>query len=686
MKKSRFVHKKSVGAAILSVSIAFALTAHAQTSNKPPPAEVIGEKQIPLEHFTDFPKYASVTISPDGKSLAAVVPAGERRGLVVVDLSTQKGNIIARYNDMDIRGARWISNNRLTYSLTDRKSGLGEQFGSGFFAIDKDGSNPKEITPISSASASGAKFVFRGYVFADVIGPETSDIYAYGTFRSDRNYDLYRLNTITGKGELLSFNSPGNVQEWILNDDGKPIAATSYEDRTGNNSIFILNAAGGWDKAIEFNRGSQGWVPVDYIKDEKGEGLIVVSNLNRNTAAVQRFDLASRKITETMAEHPRFDLGVPEPTSVGEDSDSGASVRPVTLIRNKEKKIIGIRMHLDKETTVWTDKDWQTWQTTVDKAIPNRVNRLRRMGDTGKILVFSYSDRQPGEYLVYSPKDKKLEELFASRPWIKEEQMAEQRFITYKARDGRDISAYITIPNGSKGKAVPLIMHPHGGPALRSEYFGWDAEPQFFASRGYMVIQPEYRGAQGFGYEQFKAGFKQWGLAMQDDLTDGVLHLVKEGLVDKNKVCIVGGSYGGYAVAMGLVKDPDLYKCGINVVGVTASQHMNEISWTDFAKSRSSEAWFDLTVGNSKTDAAILAAGNAVNQADKIKAPMLMIYGLLDQRVPLINGERMRDAMQKAGKKHEWVVYKEEGHGFLLQENRRDYYRRMEKFLAENLK
>ncbi len=638
---------------------------------------------VPISVFTDFPTHASVRASPDGKFIAAVVPAGQRRGLVVIDVVTKKGNIIARYNDMDVRSVVWLSNNRIGYTLIDRLAGLGEQVGSGFFAIDKDGKNPKEINPVRGTSSTGFNLSYRFYEFLQRTSGDSPEVYAVGNYRNTRALDLYKLNTLTGKAELLSQSAPLGAAGWILDDDKKPVAVTSYSDDTGNISVYVLGAGERWEKVIEFDRDDQGWTPFEYVKDDKGPSLTVFTNQGRDKVAIGRFDLAKRAITEIIAEHPKFDLGWPGIQSA--DPDDRGSVTPTVVLRDKAKKVIGLRMELDKPTTLWFDKEWQAWQATIDASLPNRFNHLRKLGETGKLLVHSASDRNPGEYFIFDPTAKTIEELFAAQPAVKEEQMAERKFITYKARDGREIGAYITIPNGSKGKAVPLVVHPHGGPWLRNEYWQWDSESQFFASRGYMVVQPEFRGVQGFGYDHYKAGFKQWGLAMQDDLTDAVLHLAKEGLIDKNKVCIVGGSYGGYAVVMGMVKEPDLFKCGINVVGVTASQYMNEVTWTDFARSKSAEKSLNKVVGDPKTDAAVLAAGNAVAQARKIKGPILHIYGLLDQRVPLINGERMRDAMERAGKKQEWVVYKEEGHGFLLQENRRDYYRRMEKFLAENL-
>ena len=638
------------------------------------------KQQVPVEAFTRPTLHASVRPSPDGKRLAAVTPAGERRGLLIYDLETRKGKVVVRYDDMDIANVRWISNNRLLYSLIDMKAGLGEQSGSGLFAVDADGRNVKEISPLKSANDRGWG-IYRGYAFASVVGPESDEIFATGNQRSVHSADLYRLNTRTGKAQLLTPTTPGNVAGWLQDEKDNIVGAVSYDD---DSSMYAVHrfVDGKYEKLVEFDRDERGWGPLGVNSDGT---WVIATNLTSDKVEIAKYDPATRKVIEVMARHPRFDLGSNLGTVRSGDDTEGDSVRPVVLLKNKAKDLIGIRMHLDRETTLWFDKESAAIQATLDKALTGRINRFTKLGDINKYLVRSYSDRMRGEYLLFSPEDRKLEALFEVAPWIKEEEMAERRFMIYKTRDGREIAAYVTLPKEAAKGPVPLIVHPHGGPWLRNEYWEFDAESQFFASRGYAVVQPEYRGAQGFGFEHFKAGWKQWGLAMQDDLSDAVTHLATVGIADPKKVCIAGGSYGGYAVAMGLVKDPDLYRCGINVVGVTASQYMNEVTWTDFASSKSAERSLHKVVGHPVRDAAILAAGNAVEQASKIKAPMLMIYGLLDHRVPLINGERMRNALEKNGKLHEWVVYKDEGHGFLRFENRNDYYKRMEKFLRANL-
>ncbi|MFD2453074.1 alpha/beta hydrolase family protein [Ideonella paludis] len=213
---------------------------------------------------------------------------------------------------------------------------------------------------------------------------------------------------------------------------------------------------------------------------------------------------------------------------------------------------------------------------------------------------------------------------------------------------------------------------------------GWDPDAQFLASRGYLVIEPEFRGSLGYGSEFVRRSFKQWGLAMQDDVTDATQWAVKEGLADPKRLVIAGASYGGYATMMGLVKEPDLYRAGINWVGVTDIDLIYDIGWSD-----ADEDWLRLgmprMVGDQKKDRAQLDATSPLKQAHRITKPVLMAYGTDDKRVPLPHGEKMRDALNRLGKAPvEWVTYRDEGHSWMLEATHIDFWKRVEAFLAKH--
>jgi dipeptidyl aminopeptidase/acylaminoacyl peptidase len=301
------------------------------------------------------------------------------------------------------------------------------------------------------------------------------------------------------------------------------------------------------------------------------------------------------------------------------------------------------------------------------------------------VLVTSTSDRDPGTWYLLDLDARKLEFLAVSRKAIRPDTMPAREPLRYKARDGLEIPAYLTLPKGREPKSLPLVLYVHGGPWVRGATWQWRDEAAFLAAQGYAVLEPEFRGSTEWGRTLFLAGWKQWGRAMQDDLLDGIDFLAQRGTIDPKRVCIMGASYGGYAVMMGLARDPDRFRCGINYVGVTDINLMFDVTWsdmfdTDFIRFSAREL-----IGDLERDADQLKATSPLLNAAKIRAPVLMAYGGGDRRVPLVHGERMRDALASHNAQVEWVSYPDEGHGFLLEATRYDFNRRVQAFLAKHL-
>jgi dipeptidyl aminopeptidase/acylaminoacyl peptidase len=320
----------------------------------------------------------------------------------------------------------------------------------------------------------------------------------------------------------------------------------------------------------------------------------------------------------------------------------------------------------------------------VDKALPGRHHDLSRGGN--RLLIHSSSDVDPGAWHLYDLDARRLEYVASERGAIKPETMPRREPVRYPARDGLEIPAYVTLPPNRAAKALPLVLYVHGGPWVRGATWHWRDEPAFLAAQGYAVLEPEFRGSTGFGRRLFQAGWKEWGRAMQDDLSDGIDWLAQRGTIDPSRVCIMGASYGGYAVMMGLARDAERYRCGVNYVGVTDISLMFDVTWsdmhdTDFLRYNAKEM-----IGDPERDAAQFKATSPLANAAKVRAPVLMAYGAQDNRVPLVHGERMRDALQNNGTRVDWIVYADEGHGFLREANRFDFYGRVAKFLEAHLK
>ena len=299
------------------------------------------------------------------------------------------------------------------------------------------------------------------------------------------------------------------------------------------------------------------------------------------------------------------------------------------------------------------------------------------------MLVHSLSDHDPGVFSIYRPKTQTWSILGAAAPAIDPRRMADLDMHRIKARDGLELPVWVTQPKGAKGP-LPAVLLVHGGPWVRGVRWGWNGEAQLLASRGYVVIQPEFRGSTGYGDKLFLAGWKNWGTTMQDDLADTVAWAVEQGIADGKRVCIAGASYGGYAALMAPIRYPDLFKCSVAWVAVSDPRLMFEESWLNDI-GRDSHFSMREMIGDPVLDAAMLKAAAPVERAGEIRIPVLMAYGSEDVRVPLEHGSRMRAAMRAAGKEPEYVVYIGEGHGFLKMENRVDFYTRMEKFLAKHI-
>jgi len=351
-----------------------------------------------------------------------------------------------------------------------------------------------------------------------------------------------------------------------------------------------------------------------------------------------------------------------------------------------QDKLIGVRYWTDSETTAWLDPAMKKAQDALDKRLPGRVNRIgiphRALPEV--VLVTSYADRVPETFYLYDIAADRLTLIGTSLPGIDPRQMGKTYAISYDARDGRPIPAYVTFPPGRERKNLPFIVLVHGGPFVRGRIWGWDSEVQFLASRGYAVLQPEYRGSTGFGGEHFRAGWKQWGLKMQDDLADGARWAIGQGLADPGRICIAGASYGGYATLMGLVNDPKLYRCGIAWAAVTDLRLLGSRTWSE-----SSDLYrkFGLPnlVGDETADAEQLKATSPIENVDRITRPLLLAHGGYDTRVPIVHGERLRSRLEGKVPGFEWVRYDEEPHGWTYPETRIDFWTRVERFLSVNL-
>lgn len=625
----------------------------------------------PVRDFFRAPALSGVSMSPDGKFIAGLREVGGRLNISVVDLSTRRALIITRFTDGDVLWVRWVNNQRLLFSMIDRQRGLGDQVGGGLFVINRDAADYRPLSERSGLT-EGQRLMPAGTGLHSMVrdkGQPTDDIIvevgsmqALGRFSSN----LYRLNTATGRNVLMTLGGPGNVNSWVVDRNHVPRAATSSRD--GTTLVHLRDSGqGAWRVIFEYGPEDLLNSVVPLAFDAAGT-LYVSAHKGADNAAIYRYDAKAGKLDD-------------EPVAAVKGFDLAGGLR----FSADGQRLVGVDYEADREGTYWIDDTLAKWQASVDKVLPDRVNRLQVPMDPlqAPILVTSYSDRDPGRFFLFNANRGTLESVAQTRPWIPVDQMRPTTFYTYTARDGLTIPAQLTLPEGT-GKPPLVVLH-YGGPWVRPIDWSFDPVVQFLVSRGYAVFMPAPRASTGFGARLFKAGWKQWGLGMQDDVTDGVQDLIKRGVVDPKRVCIAGASYGGYLTMMGLVKEPALFKCGINWIGVTDPSFMFTVTWTDFNRVDAARYSLPILIGDIDKDKAQFRQTSPVERAREIKQPVLMAYGALDDRVPLINGEKMLAALKPHNPNVEYVVYPDEAHGWLREDNNIDFWTRVEKFLAKNL-
>ncbi len=635
----------------------------------------------PIERFFSNPLLSDAKLSPNARYLAAIYGApGRRSSLMVIDIQQKTSKLVAGYSDGDIGRFNWVNDKRLVFDLTDKTVAQGGiTMGMGLYAVDRDGENLRQLvtrrgTPIPvTASRNDRKLLpWYTYMLSDQGAQDSDSIYVasdeYKDLRTGeiRNVNLLHLNTVTGLYQTVK--RPANVDYWMLDHKGEPRLAIAVEN--GIQTIHYLDPANGQWRVLSsfdtYKRGRDAFIPLGFGSDGT---LYASSQGDKDTAALYTIDLASGKPNPTpLVVAPGYDI-------------TGRLIRSAG-------KVLGVRIRTDSDRTVWFDPAMEAVQKKLDAALRGTVNLMSfPSGNHSEwALVTAFSDVQPLMYYVYNVKTGELDKVGDTYPGIDPASMGEQDPVRYKARDGMEIPALLTLPAGG-AKNAPLVVLVHGGPYVRGTTWGWNPQTQFLASRGYAVLEPEFRGSTGYGATHFKAGWKQWGLAMQNDIADGARWAIAQGIADPKRICIAGASYGGYAVLMGLVNDPDLYKCGINWVGVTDINLLYDEHWSFF--SDVSEQWKQYgmpeLVGDQVKDAAQLKATSPIQQAAHIKSPLLLAYGGSDRRVPIYHGRKFLEAIKPYNKQVEWIEYEDEGHGWRLPANRIDFWGKVEKFLDKNI-
>lgn len=614
-------------------------------SSKPESTEVaLKDGLIPLEDFFRNPVASSAGISPDGNRLVALKPLKGRMNVFIKTVGEPEWIAMTAIDDRDIASVFWKNNDTLLFT---KDFGGDENFH--LFSVNLKNKEVKELTPYPKVRVN----------LIDVLETiSETDVLVGMNKRDPTVFDVYRINVVSGAVDLVLENKK-TFGSYIVDNSGQLRIAVA-SDGVNNTIYYRDNDKSEFKKVKTLNFKENLTLQVF---DKENKNVYGVSNLGRDTTAVVMVDPKTAKVSKTLFSQKNYDV-------------DGVNY-------SRERKELTSATYADsKIQRHFFSPYYKEIYADVQSKIPNRdVSLVSSNRAEDKFVVLSRSDRSLGEYYLYDAKTKKIDLLLKRGPWIKEDQMAEMKPISYKSRDGLTIHGYLTLPVGKDPKNLPVVVNPHGGPWAR-DYWAFNPAVQFLANRGYAVLQMNFRGSTGYGKKFWSSSFKQWGLKMQDDKTDGVQWLVKEGIADKDRICIYGGSYGGYAVLAGLAFTPDLYKCGVDYVGVSNIFTLMETVPPYWKPMR--EKFYEM-IGHPVKEKALIQKASPLFSADKIKAPLFVAQGAQDPRVKKSESDQIVEALKKRGVDVPYLVKDNEGHGFRNEENRFEFMRQMEAFLAKHI-
>lgn len=607
-------------------------------------------RQIPLEDFFRNSERTGYQLSPDGSYISYMAPYKDRLNVFVrrVDETDEHAIRITNETERSVAGHMWADNQRLLY-MKDTAGDENYQL----YGVHRDGSDDRAYTAFNGVRTS----------LIDDLEEQPGVVMIGMNKRNPEVFDPYRLNIETGELTLLAEN-PGNIQGWMTDHNGRLRVATAIVDGV-NTQILYRDTEDEPFKPVLTTNFRDVVSFMEFTPDNKE--VYAATNLHRDKTILVRMNPATCEELEVLYENERYDI---------------ASIS----YSRKRKKLLSVYCTGHKEPVRhYFDAEEEQLRQRIKAHFPNQRYGI---ADTDKAeenyLIYVGGDRTRGSYWHYNALTDEAKKIADLAPWIKSDEMNAMHPVCYTTRDGLQIEAYLTLPDGltpDTAKQLPVVVNPHGGPWAR-DCWGYSSEVQFLSNRGYAVFQMNFRGSTGYGRHFLEASYKQWGLKMQDDITDGVKWLIEKGIANPNRIAIYGGSYGGYATLAGLTFTPDLYACGIDYVGVSnLFTFMQTIPpyWRPMLEMMYEQ------VGHPEHDADQLAATSPALHADKIKVPLFVAQGANDPRVNKAESDQMVEALRQRGVVVEYMVKDNEGHGFHNQENRFDFYRAMERFLKAHL-
>ena len=608
---------------------------------------------LPLKAYLEPYGVLQAEISPDGRHVAMLERAAEKQ-IKLLDLRDMSQRVILR--------STWVTEGFYRVFKSPRRIGW---VNSSWLAVDQG-------LESEAVDLNGKKVASLGHGIIGKAVPSDPESPLVLVHDDEDRQTVALVDVKSGQSRRLRYPMRGRPLDWAFDEKGELRTVTLadsafWRDDTTLRTWYLPQGRQDWVEVATSKVTDDTWRPLAAAAER--DELIILGRLGRDRTAVFRH----KPLDGPAHVHAQLML-----------ADDDADVAPGESLRGQAALSfysLGLR-----PTRHWLDANWKTVQTAVDEVLPGSINEIS--GNlAGQVLIHSYSDTEPGRWHLLDVPKAELRLLSLARQALDRSTMRPMETYRYAAPDGLQIPAFLTRPapgpTGSATGPLPTVVLVHGGPAAR-DYWGWDEEVQLLASRGYVVFQPQFRGSAGFGKAFEEAGHGQWGLRMQDDITAGVQDLIRRGIADAARICIVGASYGGYAAMWGLVKTPDLYRCGVTLSGVSDIGEMFT-DWSDINANKIAREMMRLTIGDRERDQASFDAVSPLRHASRIRAPVLIAHGELDLRVPVGHAKRLRAALEEAGKPYEWLVLSDEGHGLAYLHSQFFYCAKLLAFLARHL-
>ncbi|WP_318248936.1 alpha/beta hydrolase family protein [Paraglaciecola chathamensis] len=643
---------------------------------------ISASEDLPLEYFIKHGDYLDLQLSPDGKYLAARIRIDNKVILGILSTSEMKivGGVRPQNNDI-IHTVTWANNERLVFEYAEKRFSLDRPVPTGeLYAINYDGSKRTMLYGYRANDAkTGSRLSNKDDVLAsqEVISLlENDDRYILiSEYPWDKNGSRYydnrvrpaiisKLNIVSGKKRKVDV-LPHRSSSALATKNGQ-VVFMKWQDEEGKyHAAYRDDNESEWKNLEDVFNVEQNFIPRGLSEDEKfvymsggtsEEGIYTYFKLNLATGQyVEIFEPHDTDIEQVVYDNGGLPaVGITYP---------GKSQYVYAKEETRTSKLHKLLADAFKGQTVSIASHTRDWKT---------------------LLVHVRSDVNPGEYYLFDSESLAARFIWANSSWIDPRLLAAMKPISVKASDGETINGYLTLPKQKSGdQKPPLVVMIHGGPHQSGTRDFWDynSETQLLASRGYAVMQMNFRGSDGYGERYKRIGYRQWGGKMIDDINDSVKWAIEQQYVDGDNICAYGASYGGYAALMTAVKEPDLYNCTIGYVGIYDLQYM--FTESDIPNNWGGKAYLQRVLGNDKAQ---LKAYSPLYHADKIKAKVMLIHGSEDRRVPEINSEALSEALTKVGNPPKYLKYSQAGHGVFDEEDRRELYQGLLDFLDENLK